>query len=107
MTQLAARINDAWKAGNTLQYGQSSDMAVEVPLNGGLADWTALRQRLVRATAVRGYDIVSLSRGKAALLLHVVGDQNQLAQILAQNGLTLSAPATPGGPWTLQLAGGS
>ncbi|OIQ94493.1 hypothetical protein GALL_235430 [mine drainage metagenome] len=107
VTQLAARINDAWKAGNTLEYGQSSDLAVDVPLNGALADWTALRQRLVRATAVRGYDIVALSRGKAQLLLHVVGDQSRLEQILAQNGLILTAPAPPGGTWTLTLAGGS
>ncbi|HIJ61217.1 MAG TPA: DUF2066 domain-containing protein [Rhodospirillaceae bacterium] len=82
-------VNDGWKAGNMLQFDRIASLAVMVPL-GGFEDWQALRDRLNRSTQIRAFEVAALSRGEAALVLHYVGDQQQLSQVLMQNGLVLS-----------------
>lgn len=82
-------INDGWKAGNMLQFDRIASLAVMVPL-GGLDDWLALRERLNRSTPVRAFEVAALSKAEAALVLHYVGDQQQLSQVLMQNSLVLS-----------------
>jgi len=82
--------SDSWKSGNVLSYDRPNDLPVTVAPVGGMADWTALRDRLVRVTAVRSFDIVTLSKAEAQLVLHAVGDQKQLEQSLLQNGLVLT-----------------
>lgn len=87
---IARGVNDGWKSANLLQFDHPADIQVIVPLTGGLAEWTQIRDKLVRVTPVRGYDIQSLSQGQVQVLLHTVGEQSQLEQGLTQNGLVLS-----------------
>ncbi len=86
---IAKTANDAWKGGNLLQYDRSASLAVLAPI-GGFEDWLALRDKLTRSTPVRAYEVAALSRSEAALVLHYVGDQQQLEAIFMQNGLVLS-----------------
>lgn len=87
---VARTANETWKGSNILQFDRPADLQVSVPLTGGLAEWSQIREKLVRVTPVRGYDILSLSRSEVQLLLHTVGEQRQLEQVLSQNGLVLA-----------------
>jgi hypothetical protein len=82
--------NESWKNSNILQFDHPADLAVTVPLTGGLAEWTQIRDKLVRVTPVRSYDTQSIAKTEVQLVLHTVGDQRQLEQVLTQNGLVLS-----------------
>ena len=86
---MAKTINDTWKNGNMLQFDRVASLAVMVPL-GGFDEWLALRERLNRSTPVRAFEVAALSKNEGALVLHYVGDQQQLSQVLMQNGLVLS-----------------
>jgi hypothetical protein len=97
---IAKSANDSWKAGNLLQFDRSASLAVLVPLNS-MEDWLSLREKLTRSTPVRAYEVTALSKTEAALVLHFVGDQQQLETIFTQNGLALSWAADH---WVLQNA---
>lgn len=101
VADVSQTVNDGYKAGNLLQFDHSATLAVLVPLNGSLADWTTLRDNLTRSTAVRSYEVAALSRMEASLVLHYVGDQRQLESVFVQNGLVLS---WAGDHWILQNA---
>jgi hypothetical protein len=82
------------------QTTPTAPFSVIVPLTG-LKDWLAVRTRLGRVNVVRSYDLVSLSRSEAALILNVVGDQTKAQTALAAVGL----PVTwSGGYWTVRVA---
>ena len=83
-------VNDGYKAGNLLRHGRADTLFVLAPLDGALPGWLAVRERLMRAAPVRGYEMIGLSRRQAALVLHYIGDKAQLEGALAQNGLSLS-----------------
>ena len=87
---LTKTVNDGWRGGNTLQFDRSGTLTVVSPLSGSLAEWTQLREKLVRSTPVRSFEVVSISRSEANLILHFVGDQSQLEAIFTQNGLSLT-----------------
>jgi hypothetical protein len=86
---IARGANDTWKGGNLLQFDRSASLNVVVPLSG-LADWLAVRERLARSTPVRSYEVASLSKVEADLVLHFVGEQSQLESVFMQNGLVLT-----------------
>ena len=86
---IAKSANDNWKSGNLLQFDRQAAMPVIVPLSG-FDDWLAVRDRLTRATPVRAYEVAAISKTEAALVLHFVGEQQQLESVLQQNGLVLS-----------------
>lgn len=87
---IARTANESWKSSNLLQFDHPADLPVGVPLTGGMAQWTQIREKLVRVMPVRSYDIASLSKTDAEVVLHIVGEQRQLEQALIQNGLVLS-----------------
>ena len=86
---ISKTANDNWKAGNLLQFDRQSALPVMVPLSG-LDDWLAIRDRLTRSTPVRTYEVAAISKAEAALVLHYVGEQQQLESVFQQNGLVLS-----------------
>ena len=96
----AGTINDTYKRDNMLPAGDAQSLSVMVPV-AGLADWSALRAKLVRTTAVRSWDVGALSQSSASLVLHYVGPQDQLEAALVQNGLVLSWADDH---WVLQVA---
>jgi hypothetical protein len=98
---VARTANDTWKSGNLLQFDKQATLAVMVPISG-FSDWLAVRDRLTRSTPVRSYEVAALSQNEAALVLHFVGEQQQLEQVFAQNGLVLSWATDH---WVLQTTG--
>jgi len=99
---IAKTANDAYKGGNLLQFDRSGSLAVLVPLNGSIADWASIRDKLVRSTPVRSFEIAAMSKTEASLVLHFVGDQPQLEAVFMQNGLALVWAEDH---WLLQNAG--
>jgi hypothetical protein len=84
-----ARVEDAWKTANILDFRQSGTIAVLVPI-GTLQDWVAVRDRLTGIPAVRNTRLMSLDRDGARLEISFVGDPQQLRLALAQRDLELS-----------------
>lgn len=68
--------------------GEAGTVSALVPLSG-LNQWLAVRERLGRVPQVRRWELVSLSRNEAAVILHVTGDSTLLAEALAKGGLDL------------------
>lgn len=87
---IAKTVSDGWKSNNVLQFDRQSTLQITAPLPGGLTDWTLLRDKLVRSTPVRSFEVVSISRTEAHLVLHYAGEQPQLESIFQQNGLVLT-----------------
>ena len=98
----ALTLDNAYKQQNLLSFDQASSMPVMASLRG-LDDWLAVRERLGRVTLVRRWEIVSLSKEEAALLLHTVGDPEQVKATLANAGLLME---WNGGFWVMRLKGG-
>lgn len=98
---IAKAANDGWKSGNLLQFDRSASIAVMVPLSG-FDEWLVVRDKLTRSTPVRAYEVAAISKAEAALVLHFVGDQQQLESVFMQNGLVLTWAADH---WVLQNTG--
>ncbi len=98
---VARAIDTGYKQANLMQFDRSEALATIVPL-GGLEDWLAVRERLGRVPQVRGYEVVSLSKSEADLVLHIAGDQDKVKAALATAGLPLE---WVDGNWTMHVAG--
>lgn len=79
-------LDTVHKQPNLLQFDRAGAMATMVPLQG-IEDWLAVRDRLGRVPQVRRWELVSLSRSEAALVLHIVGDQEAVKEALGNAGL--------------------
>lgn len=99
--EAAQTLDSAYKQSNLLSFDRAASMAVMAPLKG-LEDWLAVRERLGRVTLVRRWEIVSLSREEAALMLHTVGEPEQVKSTLAAAGLLLDWNE---GFWVMRLKG--
>jgi hypothetical protein len=86
---ISKSANDTWKNGNLLQFDRQTSLPVIVPLSG-FDDWLAVRDKLTRSTPVRTYEVAAISKTEAALVLHFVGEQQQLEAVFQQNALVLS-----------------
>lgn len=85
---IARAIDTAHRQGSA-QGGAAGTVSALVPLSG-LNQWLAVRERLGRVPAIKRWELVSLSRSEAAVILHVAGDSNQVAEALAKGGLNLT-----------------
>ncbi len=99
---IAQGLDATYKQGNLLSFDHASTLSAMVALRG-LDDWLAVRERLGRVPLVRGWEIVSLSREEAALILHTVGEPDQVRATLAAAGLALD---WGDGYWTMRPSGG-
>lgn len=81
-------IDTIFKQPNLLQFDRAGTLSALVPLTG-MQDWLAVRDRLGRVSQVRRWEVVSLSKAEAALVLHIVGDQEQVMAALANAGLRM------------------
>lgn len=94
-------LDAAYKQSNLLSFDRAADMPAMVQLRG-LEDWVAVRERLGRVTLVRRWEIISLSKEEAALMLHTVGEVEQVRASLAAAGLQLD---WADGFWAMRLKG--
>ncbi|HUZ74414.1 MAG TPA: DUF2066 domain-containing protein [Stellaceae bacterium] len=85
----AARVEDAWKTANIIDFGHTASITVRVPLDG-IQSWIAIRNRLAGIPAIRRTELVSLDQAQARLTLDYYGGPDQLRQALEQRNLELS-----------------
>lgn len=95
---IAQGLDSAYKQQNLLSFDRAATMAAMAPLRG-LEDWLAIRERLARVPLVRRWEIVSLSREEAALVLHTLGEPEQVKATLAAAGLSME---WSDGYWTMR-----
>lgn len=95
-------IDTVFKQPNLLQFDRSASLSTLVPLTG-MDEWLTVRERLGRVSQVRRWELVSLSKAEAALVLHTVGEQEQLNAALANAGLRLEFSD---GFWIMRPVGG-
>ncbi|MGE5547061.1 MAG: DUF2066 domain-containing protein [Solirubrobacterales bacterium] len=81
-------IDAVHKQPNLLQFDRAATISALVPL-AGIEDWLMVRDNLGRVSQVRKWELVSLSKAEAAVVLHIVGDQEQVKGALARQGLAL------------------
>jgi Uncharacterized protein conserved in bacteria (DUF2066) len=98
---LGHALDAGYKQTTMLQYDKSEALSTIVPLSG-LDDWLAVRDRLGRIPQVRSYEVVSLSRAEAALVVHVAGDPEKARNAMADAGLRLE---WSNGFWTMRPPG--
>ncbi|KIL98470.1 hypothetical protein CCC_03753 [Paramagnetospirillum magnetotacticum MS-1] len=99
VAEAAQTLDSAYKQSNLLSFDRAASMAAMVPLKG-LDDWVAVRERLGRVTLVRRWEIVSLSREEAAIMLYTVGEPEQVKTTLAAAGLQMD---WNDGYWVMRL----
>lgn len=92
-----ARLENAWKRRNAIDYSSQSVLRVSVPFSD-LRQWAEIRKRLSGVPAIVSSSVTRLKRGQADLVLTVVGRVDQFVQVLAQRNLVLSQPQPDGGP---------
>lgn len=85
---MSRAMDTVFKQPNLLQFDKAGTLSAMVPLNS-FQEWLAVRDRLNRVSQVRRWELVSLSKTEAALLLHVVGDEQQVQAALANAGLRM------------------
>jgi Uncharacterized protein conserved in bacteria (DUF2066) len=102
--QTARAIEEQWKSDVALQFGKEATLVTNVVFNA-LSDWVAVRDRLAETAMVRRTDVLQLSRNRAQLELHFIGNESALRLALAQKDLVLNRDAAG---WQLSLgrAGG-
>ena len=98
---IASRLQEEWKRETLVRFDQPVRLSVNVPLTT-LEEWVEVRRLLKTSSLVREIELISLSRSAAQVLLHFLGDADQLAIELAQRELDLSRDDE--GFWALRTA---
>lgn len=84
------RLQEKWRRLTAVGETQAERMKVSLSFNG-LAEWSALRQRLNDVSAIESVDILSLRPGTAEISLSYRGGEQRLQLALAQADFALSA----------------
>ncbi len=98
--RVIAQVEGGWKQANILRFGRENKLRIIVPL-AGLSDWVDMRRRLSELAVVLTVDLAALSRDQAEVLLHYLGETEQLMLGLEQSDLALNFEARG---WVLQNA---
>ena len=86
---LSLEIQSAWKRENRIEFGQGAILVVRVPV-GSLDDWLWVRKRLARVAIIQDVELVLLSLSEVRVVLHYLGDYDQLTISLEQADLRLA-----------------
>jgi hypothetical protein len=97
-----ADLEEAWRRENVLTTGAEGVLTASVPLDGNIAGWLAVRDRLKDVPTVKRSDILSIDRQAARVELHYLGDPARLRIALAQRDLVLDGSEDA---WTLRPRG--
>jgi hypothetical protein len=87
--EVVSQIEDDWKRENLLRFDREETLTATVPITD-LRDWVELRRRLGEVVFVRRADVLSLSKARAVVAVHYIGDPGQLKTALAQKDVVLS-----------------
>jgi hypothetical protein len=96
---IATRFEEDWKRRTLIRFDAKSDLSATV-LFANLAEWIQVRRRLERSPEVPSFEIGTLTRHDAQVVLHYFGEPSQLALALGQVDLTLTQRD---GLWTLSV----
>jgi hypothetical protein len=99
-----ADVEEAWRRDNVLATGTEGVLTAAVPLDGGLADWLVVRDRLKGVPTVKRSDVVTIGRQAARIEIHYLGDPARLRVALAQRDLVLDGGDDA---WTLRPRSGA
>jgi hypothetical protein len=99
VTASIADVEEAWRRDNVLATGTEGVLTAAVPLDGGLADWLVVRDRLKGVPTVKRSDVVTIGRQAARIEIHYLGDPARLRVALAQRDLVLDGGDDA---WTLR-----
>lgn len=81
-------LEDEWKMQTLARFDERNRMTVRVPLQS-LAEWHRVRSRLENNLLVDRVEILRLTRDRADLRLHYLGDATHLRVSLSQTNLSL------------------
>ena len=98
---VARAIDAAYKQSNAVEGERAESLSAIVSLSG-LDDWLAVRERLSHVPQVRSWELVSLSKAEAAVVLHTAVGPEKVKAALANAGLQLE---WGGSFWTMRTAG--
>lgn len=87
--RVIAQVEGGWKQANLLRFERENKLRIIVPL-AGLSDWVEMRRRLGELAVVMAVDLAALSRHQAEVLLHYLGETEQLMLGLEQSDLALN-----------------
>jgi hypothetical protein len=95
---IADGLQEDWKRTTSVDYGQSSTLAVAVPFSS-LSEWVSVKRSLDSLKMIQLVGVEELNMSGAKLRLDYVGKVEQLQTALSQTNLYLVSDAT--GNWTL------
>lgn len=82
-------VQEGWKQATVLHFNSEQEVSARVPL-GSLDRLTTVLHGLEGLAPVERVDLLRFNRDEAEVRLRFLGDENQLALLLAQRGLVLS-----------------
>lgn len=85
---LAYSLEEEWKLQTLIEFGAEITLEATVPL-GGLADWLEIQARLGQIASIRRIELMSISVLEAQVVLHFLGNPDQLILALAQSDVDL------------------
>lgn len=88
---IAAAVEDSWKASNIIEFDRPGRIVVAVPLTS-LEQWISVERRLNNIASISEVSLISLTRDSAEIEIIHFGDETQLATTLAQQDLALERP---------------
>jgi hypothetical protein len=83
------RVQEAWKQATIVHFNSEQELSARVPL-GSLDRLTTVLHGLDGLAPIERVDLVRINRDEAEVHLRFLGDESQLALLLAQRGLSLS-----------------
>ena len=91
--RVARALDDWWRGETLVRMDRGGELAVQAPLRS-IADWAEVRRRLARVNLVENMTIDRLTARQAAIVLHYVGEIDQLRLALRQASLVLESNET-------------
>lgn len=88
---IAAAVEDSWKASNIIEFDRPGRIVVAVPLTS-LEQWISVERRLNNFASISEVSLISLTRDSAEIEIIHFGVETQLATTLAQQDLALEQP---------------
>ncbi|MGB0747902.1 MAG: DUF2066 domain-containing protein [Magnetospiraceae bacterium] len=93
-----AALEESWKQATLIRYEVRSSLAARVPVET-LGEWVSIRDGLATLPVIQETEVVSLSPGEARIMVHYLGEIDQLVLALAQRNLILEETL---GDWVLR-----
>jgi len=85
---IAARVGETWKQSSLLRFGSEREISARVPLDG-IDTLVSVMHGLDGLAPIQRVDLIRVAHDEAEVRLRFVGDENQLALLLAQRDLAL------------------